>query len=64
MSYCTKPDQRIMILEGQFSGMSGVVLSCIPETGYAKVLLDNGTAVILIPPTCYDYEVIENKFEI
>ena len=44
--------------------MSGVVLSCIPETGYAKVLLDNGTAVILIPPTCYDYEVIENKFEI
>ena len=64
MSYCTKPDQRIVILEGQFSGMSGIVVVCIPETGYAKVRLDNGTDLILVPPTCYDYEVIENKFDL
>lgn len=58
MSYCTKSDQVIKILEGQFAGMTGIVIYCDSQTGSARVLMSNGTEIILIPPTCYDYEVV------
>lgn len=58
MAYCTRPDQTIKILDGQFSGMTGTVISCEPSTGAARVFLDNRTILVLVPPTAYDYEVV------
>lgn len=38
--------------------MTGVVMSCDHTTGIARVILENRSIIILVPPTIYDYEVV------